>query len=101
MSKGTAGRLWGRVPGQHYTRPQSLGTRTSSSSCYYVTTSHPLAARTLVGATRWLDRLCRGRPVTLVRGTGGGVCVCGNVSGRDLEHKQPQCDASHNLILAI
>ena len=36
------------------------------------------------------------------------VCVCGNVTGkavdvtgRDLEHNQPQCDASHNLILAI
>ena len=24
-----------------------------------------------------------------------------DVTGRDLEHKQPQCDASHNLILAI
>ena len=34
----------------------------------------------------------------LVRGPGG----CGNVTGRrGLEHKQPQCDASHNLILAI
>ncbi len=32
---------------------------------------------------------------------GGVVCVCGNVTGRDMEHKQPQCDASHNLILAI
>ena len=66
--------LWASCGGQHYTHPP----RASGLGA----TSHPLAARTLVGATRWPDRLSRGRRGRRPLGAGTTGRAAGGARGR-------------------